>query len=114
MNSSRDLQKDLAVLSNLDDPVRRRLYEYVASHDRPVGRDEAAGAARIGERRPAEFVLVVASRLHDSVPDRGVQWHHWQSDRTEHEEKATNAAPIACSRRRVAPSARTAPHPPRA
>ena len=48
MKSSRDLQNDLAALSNLDDPVRRRLYEYVASQDRPVGRDEAAGAARIG------------------------------------------------------------------
>src|SRR5579864_6002297 len=48
MNSSRDLQNDLAALSNLADPVRRRLYEYVASQDRPVGRDQAAGAARIG------------------------------------------------------------------
>jgi predicted ArsR family transcriptional regulator len=47
VNTSRRLQNDLAALSNLDDPVRRRLYEYVASHDRPVGRDEAAGAARI-------------------------------------------------------------------
>jgi predicted ArsR family transcriptional regulator len=48
VNSDRDLQNDLAALSNLDDPVRRRLYEYVASQDRPVGRDEAAAAARIG------------------------------------------------------------------
>ncbi len=48
MNSSRRLQNDLAALSNLDDTVRRRLYEYVASQDRPVGRDEAAAAARIG------------------------------------------------------------------
>jgi predicted ArsR family transcriptional regulator len=48
MNSSRRFQNDLAALSELDDPVRRRLYEYVASQDRPVGRDEAAGAARIG------------------------------------------------------------------
>jgi predicted ArsR family transcriptional regulator len=47
VNSSRRLQNDLAALSNLDDTVRRRLYEYVASHDRPVGRDEAAAAARI-------------------------------------------------------------------
>jgi predicted ArsR family transcriptional regulator len=48
VSSKRDFQNDLAALSNLDDPVRRRLYEYVAGHDRPVGRDEAAGAARIG------------------------------------------------------------------
>jgi predicted ArsR family transcriptional regulator len=48
VSSSRDLQNDLAALSNLDDPVRRRLYQYVASQDRPVGRDEAANAVRIG------------------------------------------------------------------
>jgi predicted ArsR family transcriptional regulator len=48
VNSSRRLQNDLAALSNLDDPVRRRLYAYVAGQDRPVGRDEAAGAAGIG------------------------------------------------------------------
>jgi predicted ArsR family transcriptional regulator len=48
VSSSRRLQNDLAALSNLDDPVRRRLYEYVAGQDRPVGRDEAAIAARIG------------------------------------------------------------------
>ena len=48
MKSSRRLQNDLAALSSLDDPVRRRLYEYVASQDRPVGRDEAAAAAHIG------------------------------------------------------------------
>jgi predicted ArsR family transcriptional regulator len=48
VNSSRRLQNDLAALSSLDDPVRRRLYDYVASRDRPVGRDEAAAAAHIG------------------------------------------------------------------
>ena len=48
MSSNRRLQNDLAALSNLDDPVRRRLYQYVASEDRPVGRDEAAAAAHIG------------------------------------------------------------------
>jgi predicted ArsR family transcriptional regulator len=48
VSSSRDFHIDLAALSNLDDPVRRLLYEYVASQDRPVGRDEAASAAGIG------------------------------------------------------------------
>ena len=48
MSSNRRFQNDLAALSNLDDPVRRRLYQYVASEDRPVGRDEAAAAAHIG------------------------------------------------------------------
>ena len=38
---------DLAALSNLDEPVRRRLYEHIAELERPVGRDEAAAAARI-------------------------------------------------------------------
>lgn len=32
----------VAALSVLDDPVRRRLYDYVCAHSRPVGRDEAA------------------------------------------------------------------------
>jgi predicted ArsR family transcriptional regulator len=39
---------DLASLSSLDDPVRRRLYEVVAERTEPVGRDEAAAAARVG------------------------------------------------------------------
>jgi predicted ArsR family transcriptional regulator len=39
---------DLAALSSLDDPVRRRLYEVVTQRAGPVGRDEAAAAAGIG------------------------------------------------------------------
>ena len=39
---------DLAALSSLDDPVRRRLYEVVTQQAGPVGRDEAAAAAGIG------------------------------------------------------------------
>ena len=38
----------LAALSSLGDPVRRSLYEFVAGHTEPVGRDEAAAAAGIG------------------------------------------------------------------
>lgn len=38
----------IAVLGSLDDPVRHRLYKYVAGRGRPVCRDEAAGAAGIG------------------------------------------------------------------
>jgi predicted ArsR family transcriptional regulator len=34
-------------LSSLDDPIRRRLYEYVASCDEPVGRDDSANAVGI-------------------------------------------------------------------
>jgi predicted ArsR family transcriptional regulator len=37
----------LVGLSSLDDPVRRRLYGYVASCDEPVPRDDAAAAAGI-------------------------------------------------------------------
>jgi predicted ArsR family transcriptional regulator len=40
--------QDLASLSSLDDPLRRRLYEVVTSHPGPVSRDEAAAAAGIG------------------------------------------------------------------
>jgi predicted ArsR family transcriptional regulator len=39
---------DLASLSSLDDPVRRRLYEVVTRQPEPVSRDEAASAAGIG------------------------------------------------------------------
>jgi predicted ArsR family transcriptional regulator len=39
---------DLASLSSLDDPVRRRLYEVVTQQAGTVGRDEAAAAAGIG------------------------------------------------------------------
>lgn len=37
----------LAALASLDEPVRRRLYDYVSSQDRPVAREEAAEAAGI-------------------------------------------------------------------
>jgi predicted ArsR family transcriptional regulator len=39
---------DLASLSSLDDPVRRRLYQVVCERTGPVGRDEAAAAAGVG------------------------------------------------------------------
>jgi predicted ArsR family transcriptional regulator len=39
---------DLASLSTLDDPVRRRLYDVVTRQPDPVGRDEAAAAAGVG------------------------------------------------------------------
>ena len=39
---------DLAALSSLDDPVRRRLYEVVRERTEPVGRDEAAAAVGVG------------------------------------------------------------------
>lgn len=38
----------LAALSSLSDPVRRRLYEFVAGRTEPAGRDEAAEAVGIG------------------------------------------------------------------
>jgi predicted ArsR family transcriptional regulator len=39
---------DLASLSSLDDPMRRRLYEVVRERTEPMGRDEAAAAAGVG------------------------------------------------------------------
>jgi predicted ArsR family transcriptional regulator len=39
---------DLASLTTLEDPVRRRLYEVVAQRAEPVGREEAAMAAGVG------------------------------------------------------------------
>ncbi|PBC36816.1 ArsR family transcriptional regulator [Rhodococcus sp. ACS1] len=38
----------LAALSNLDDPLRRRLYDFVAESDAPVSREQAAAAVDIG------------------------------------------------------------------
>jgi predicted ArsR family transcriptional regulator len=43
-----DTDSDLASLSSLDDPVRRRLYDIVCGSSEPVGRDDAAAAAGIG------------------------------------------------------------------
>src|SRR5579872_2035183 len=39
---------DLASVSTLDDPVRRRLYDVVRERAEAVGRDEAAAAAGVG------------------------------------------------------------------
>ncbi|WP_255450290.1 metalloregulator ArsR/SmtB family transcription factor [Skermania sp. ID1734] len=54
----------VAGLSSLDDPVRRRLYEYVASRDEPVSREDAAAAAGIG-RTLAAYHL-------DKLADAGI------------------------------------------
>jgi predicted ArsR family transcriptional regulator len=40
--------EDLASVSSLDDPVRRRLYQIISERPGPVGRDEAAEAAGVG------------------------------------------------------------------
>src|SRR5215475_7990247 len=40
--------RDLASVSSLEDPVRRRLYDVVSSRPEAVSRDEAAAAAGIG------------------------------------------------------------------
>ncbi|KUI09311.1 ArsR family transcriptional regulator [Mycolicibacterium acapulense] len=38
----------LAALTSLDDPIRRRLYEFVVEHEEPVSREAAAAAVGIG------------------------------------------------------------------
>lgn len=45
MDAVRD--DDLRVISLLDDPVRRRLYDWIVGQARPVGREEAARALKI-------------------------------------------------------------------
>jgi predicted ArsR family transcriptional regulator len=40
-------EQRLALVCGLDDPVRRRLYDYVSASGEPVGRDEAAAATGI-------------------------------------------------------------------
>jgi predicted ArsR family transcriptional regulator len=66
----------LAALSSLEDPVRRRLYDFVAGRREPAGRDEAAAAAGIGRPLAAyhldklvELGLLTAS--YQRPPGRG-------------------------------------------
>lgn len=66
----------IAVLGSLDDPVRHRLYQFVAARGAPVGRDEAAAAAGIGRPLAAyhldklvELGLLTAS--YQRPPGRG-------------------------------------------
>lgn len=47
MNANAAGLSGLDGLSSLDDPVRRRLYTYVSSHDEPVSREDAATAAGV-------------------------------------------------------------------
>jgi predicted ArsR family transcriptional regulator len=56
--------ENLGVLSLLDEPVRRRLYDWVVSQGRPVGREEAARALGI-TRALATFHL-------DKLADAGL------------------------------------------
>jgi predicted ArsR family transcriptional regulator len=51
-----DLQRQIAAIASLRDPVRRGLYLYVAAQRREVGRDEAARALQIS-RHLAAFHL---------------------------------------------------------
>jgi predicted ArsR family transcriptional regulator len=43
-----DPLEPVGALSALGDPTRRRAYEHVCAHGRPVGRDEVATALGIG------------------------------------------------------------------
>jgi len=51
-----ELERQIAAIASLDDPVRRGLYLYVSGRGREVGRDEAARAVRIS-RALAAFHL---------------------------------------------------------
>ncbi|MFE5624292.1 helix-turn-helix transcriptional regulator [Streptomyces virginiae] len=57
--------KDIDVIAVLQDPVRRRLYEYVAAQAREVGRNEAAEAAGVARTLAAHHLdrLVEAGLL---------------------------------------------------
>jgi predicted ArsR family transcriptional regulator len=60
--------RSVSALSALDDPVRRRLYDFVSARAEPVGRDEAATGIGIGrplaayhlDKLAAEGLLTVA------------------------------------------------------
>ena len=47
MNMLRTKRDDVGAVSLLDEPARRRLYDWVVSQGRPVGREEAAKAVKI-------------------------------------------------------------------
>ncbi|WP_405527223.1 transcriptional regulator [Streptomyces avidinii] len=48
--------KDIDAIAALQDPVRRRLYEYVAAQGREVGRNEAAAAAGVARTLAAHHL----------------------------------------------------------
>ena len=54
--TSKTPSRDISAIRLLDEPVRRRLYEWVAAQGRPVGREESALALGIG-RALATFHL---------------------------------------------------------
>ena len=56
MRTMTDPIDDIDAIALLDEPVRRRLYEWVVDQGRPVGRDEAAAAAGVS-RALAAFHL---------------------------------------------------------
>src|SRR5688572_20348135 len=47
MNMPKTERDDIGAVSLLDEPARRRLYDWVVSQARPVGREEAARAVKI-------------------------------------------------------------------
>ena len=47
VEQDRDPERDLRAVALLEEPIRRRLYEWVVEHGLPVGRDEAAEAVGI-------------------------------------------------------------------
>src|SRR5213592_1042425 len=51
-----ELERQIAAIASLDEPIRRGLYLYVLARRREVGRDEAARAVRIS-RALAAFHL---------------------------------------------------------
>lgn len=63
--------EDIDAIALLQDPVRRRLYEYVAARDHEIGRNEAAEAAGVG-RTLAAFHLdkLVAAGLLETASRR--------------------------------------------
>ncbi|MFG2622449.1 helix-turn-helix transcriptional regulator [Streptomyces sp. NPDC048507] len=63
--------KDIDVIAVLQDPVRRRLYEYVAAQGREVGRNEAAEAAGVARTLAAHHLeRLVEAGLLDSASRR--------------------------------------------
>ncbi|HEX4627937.1 MAG TPA: hypothetical protein VH137_04025 [Gemmatimonadales bacterium] len=57
-----DFEHQIAAIASLDEPIRRRLYLYVAARGREVGRDEAARALRISRALAAFHLDTLVAR----------------------------------------------------
>ncbi len=96
MGSQSPRPNAVADLSALADPVRRRLYDYVAAQDNPVRRDDAAAAAGIGRTLAAYHLdrLATAGLLATSYARPGGQGGPGAGRPAKHYERAQDEVSV--------------------